>query len=95
MPDDAFFSPDGQYIIATQEDDQVIRVIAVATCTIIYRYGQPGVPGAGPDRLFNPDDAMLTPAGAIVSADIKNCRGYHCAALAHRDAGIGRTMHVC
>ena len=27
-PDDAFFSPDGRYIIATQEDDYVISVIA-------------------------------------------------------------------
>ena len=24
VPDDAFFSPDGRYIVATQEDDQVI-----------------------------------------------------------------------
>jgi hypothetical protein len=30
VPDDAFFSPDGRYIIATQEDDFVITVIAVA-----------------------------------------------------------------
>jgi hypothetical protein len=45
-----------------------------ATNTIVYRYGVPGVPGAGPDHLFNPDDAMLTPAGVLISADIKNCR---------------------
>ena len=31
VPDDAFFSPDGRYIIATEEDDQVISVINVAT----------------------------------------------------------------
>jgi hypothetical protein len=73
-PDDAFFSPDGRYIIATQEDDYVISVIDVATRKIVYRYGRPGVPGSGPDRLWNPDDAMLTPAGEIVAADIKNCR---------------------
>ena len=30
QPDDAFFSPDGKYIIATQEDDQVISVISLA-----------------------------------------------------------------
>jgi hypothetical protein len=74
VPDDAFFSPDGKYIIATQEDDFVISVISVAARKIVYRYGVPGVPGAGPNHLFNPDDAMLTPGGAIVSADIKNCR---------------------
>lgn len=73
-PDDAFFSPDGRYIIATQEDDDVITVINVATSKIAYRYGTPGVPGSGPDQLWNPDDAMLTPAGRIVVADIKNCR---------------------
>ena len=31
VPDDAFFSPDGRYIIATQEDDYVISVIDIAT----------------------------------------------------------------
>ena len=73
QPDDAFFSPDGKSIIATQEDDQVISVISVATSRItpVRRAGDAGF-GAG--HLFNPDDAMLTPAGVIVSADIKNCR---------------------
>jgi DNA-binding beta-propeller fold protein YncE len=74
VPDDAFFSPDGKYIIATQEDDFVISVISVASGKIVYRYGVPGVPGSGPNHLFNPDDAMLTPGGVIISADIKNCR---------------------
>jgi DNA-binding beta-propeller fold protein YncE len=73
-PDDAFFSPDGKYIIATQEDDFVISVISVAAARIVYRYGVPGVPGAGPNHLSNPDDALLTPGGVIVAADIKNCR---------------------
>jgi DNA-binding beta-propeller fold protein YncE len=73
-PDDAFFSADGRYIVATQEDDQVISVISVASGKIAYRYGVPGVPGAGPGHLSNPDDAMLTPRGVIVAADIKNCR---------------------
>ena len=74
QPDDAFFSPDGQSIVVTQEDDQVISVISVTASRIIYRYGVPGAPGAGPDHLFNPDDAMVLPGGGILSADIKNCR---------------------
>ena len=74
VPDDAFFSPDGRYIIATQEDDQVISVIDVATRKLVYRYGRPGVPGVGPNRVDNPDDAMMAPDGDIVLADIKNCR---------------------
>jgi DNA-binding beta-propeller fold protein YncE len=96
QPDDAFFSPDGRSIIATQEDDQVISVISVATSRITYRYGVPGRPGSGPDRLFNPDDAMLTPAGVIVSADIKNCRLVIITPPAHTlTRVIGRTTNAC
>ena len=95
-PDDAFFSPDGRYIIATQEDDYVISVISVATSKIVYRYGVPGVPGAGPDHLFNPDDAMLTPSGVIVSADIKNCRVVIITPPAHvLTRVIGQTTNAC
>jgi DNA-binding beta-propeller fold protein YncE len=95
-PDDAFFSPDGRYIIATQEDDYVISVISVATSKIVYRYGVPGVPGAGPNHLFNPDDAMLTPTGAIVSADIKNCRIVIITPPAHAVTRvIGQTTNAC
>jgi len=32
------------------------------------------VPGGNPGHLFNPDDAMMTPADLAVPADIKNCR---------------------
>ena len=83
VPDDAFFSPDGKYIIATQEDDFVISVINVATHKIVYRYGTPGVPGSGPNHLDNPDDALLAPDGHIVGADIKNCRIITIAPPAH------------
>jgi hypothetical protein len=96
QPDDAFFSPDGKSIIATQEDDQVIGVISVATSRITYRYGVPGTPGSGPGHLFNPDDAMLTPAGVIVSADIKNCRLVIITPPGHTVTRvIGRTTNAC
>ncbi|MGH3422785.1 MAG: hypothetical protein ACRDOD_24700, partial [Streptosporangiaceae bacterium] len=96
QPDDAFFSPDGKYIVVTQEDDYVISVISLATSKIAYRYGVPGVPGAGPDHLFNPDDAMLTPAGVIVSADIKNCRLVIITPPAHTlTRVIGQTTNAC
>ena len=96
QPDDAFFSPDGKSIIATQEDNQVISVISVATSRITFRYGVPGTPGSGPDHLFNPDDAMLTPAGVIVSADIKNCRLVIITPPAHTVTRvIGRTTNAC
>ena len=73
-PDDAFFSPDGTQIIATQEEDFAATLIDVATHRIVWRYGQPGVHGSGPNRLWNPDDAMVMPNGDVVIADIKNCR---------------------
>jgi hypothetical protein len=73
VPDDAFFTPNGRYIVATQEDDFVISVIDVANQRIVYRYGRPGDPGSGPNRLHNPDDALWM-GGRILTADIKNCR---------------------
>ncbi|HEX2323547.1 MAG TPA: hypothetical protein VHJ18_31625 [Streptosporangiaceae bacterium] len=96
VPDDAFFSPDGRYIIATQEDDQVISVISVATSKIVYRYGKPGTPGMGPNRVNNPDDALLLPGGDIIAADIKNCRIILINPPAHRPAQvIGQSSNVC
>jgi DNA-binding beta-propeller fold protein YncE len=74
IPDDAFFSPDGRRVIATEEDDFVIRVIDVTGHRLVYTYGKPAVPGHVPDRLWNPDDAVLLPDGRIVTADIKNQR---------------------
>lgn len=74
IPDDAFFTPDGRHIVATEEDDYVVRVIDVARHRIVYRYGRPGVPGSGPNRLWNPDDAVMLPGGSLLMADIKNQR---------------------
>jgi hypothetical protein len=96
IPDDAFFSPDGKQIIATQEDDFVITVIDVATHRIVYRYGKPGVYGSGPNRLWNPDDAMILPGGRILTADIKNCRLLLIRLGAHRPSRIyGTTTQAC
>ena len=73
-PDDAFVSADGQSIVATQEMNETISVIDIATGRITRRYGQPGVPGPGPGHFSHPDDAMLLPGGEILAADILNCR---------------------
>jgi hypothetical protein len=73
-PDDAFVSPDGRSIVATQEEDQTISVIDIATGRITRRYGHPGVPGSGPGYYYHLDDAMLLPGGQILVADILNCR---------------------
>jgi DNA-binding beta-propeller fold protein YncE len=74
LPDDAFFSPDGHQVIVTQEDDFVISVVDIARRRIVYRYGHPGVPGSEPGYVHNPDDALMTPSGDLLTADIKNCR---------------------
>jgi len=74
LPDDAFYSPDGREVVVTQEDDFAVSILDVAHPQIVFRYGHPGVPGAEPGYLHNPDDAMLTPGGAVLAADIKNCR---------------------
>lgn len=95
-PDDAFFSPDGRYIVATQEDRAVITVIDVARHRIVYRYGSPGRPGMAADRVSNPDDAMLLPDGDILTADIKNCRLLLIRFGAHRPSRIiGRSTTAC
>ena len=50
LPDDAFFSPDGRDIIATEEDYSVISVIDLATHRIVYRYGTRACPGQARTR---------------------------------------------
>jgi len=96
FPDDAFFSPNGKQIVATQEDDFVVTVIDVATHRIVYRYGVPGESGSGPNQLWNPDDAQLLPDGYILTADIKNCRVLLIAPGAHVPARIyGQTTQAC
>ena len=96
VPDDAFFSPDGKDIVATEEDDSVISIINIATHRITYRYGTPGVPGSTANHLSNPDDAMLLPGGALLTADIKNCRVLLVRPPAHQPLRvIGQTTGFC
>lgn len=96
QPDDAFFSADGRYIVATQEDESVISVIDLASDRIVFRYGITGQPGASANHLSNPDDAMPIGAGQILSADIKNCRLLIIAIGSHRPQRvIGKTTTAC
>ncbi|HEY5012368.1 MAG TPA: PQQ-binding-like beta-propeller repeat protein [Acidimicrobiia bacterium] len=74
VPDDAFFTPDGKQIVATEEDDFVVSVIDIATRRIVWRYGTPGTSGSDANQLANPDDALMLNDGSLLSADIKNCR---------------------
>lgn len=95
-PDDAFFSPDGRYIVATQEDRSVISVIDVAADRVVFRYGVPGRPGMSANHLSNPDDAMPLGGGRIFTADIKNCRLLLLEVGSHRPQRvIGRSTTAC
>jgi len=93
VPDDAFFSPDGTKIVATQEDDFAVSVIDIATHRIVFRYGVPGHPGHNANHLDNPDDALMLPGGDLLMADIRNCRvvlvpfGAHTPARAYGQPG--------
>jgi len=73
-PDDVFFTPDGKQIVATQEEDQVVSIIDIATRHIVYRYGSPGSARSSVGHLSNPDDAMILPDGRLMIPDIRNCR---------------------
>ncbi|MFI5040237.1 MAG: PQQ-binding-like beta-propeller repeat protein [Acidimicrobiales bacterium] len=73
-PDDAFFTPDGRQIIATEEEYSVVSLIDVGSRRIVWRYGTPGTPGSAANHLSNPDDALVLPDGHVLMADIKNCR---------------------
>ena len=95
-PDDAFFTPDGKDIIATEEEYSVVTLIDVASRRILWRYGTPGVPGAGANQLSNPDDALVLPDGYVLTADIKNCRLLLVAPGGHAPARVyGMTTQAC
>ena len=95
-PDDAFFSEDGKRIVVTQEDEQLVSVVDIASRRLVYRYGTPGVPGSGRNHLWNPDDALLLPGGWIIVADIKNCRVLLIRIGRHTPSRIfGTTMQAC
>jgi outer membrane protein assembly factor BamB len=95
LPDDAFFSPDGTQIIATEEEYSVISVIDIARHAITYRYGTAGVPGNAPNHVANPDDAMLLPDGTLLAADIENCRLLLIAPPAHQPKRVIGTTARC
>jgi DNA-binding beta-propeller fold protein YncE len=96
VPDDAFFTPDGKQIVATEEDASVISVIDIASRRIVYRYGVPWHPGSGANHVSNPDDAMMLPSGSLITADIKNCRVLLIRPPAHRPQRvIGQPGYGC
>ncbi len=74
FPDDAFFFNRGQGIISNQEDNHTIVEIAYPSGNLLWQYGHPGVPGASPGYLDQPDDAYLLKSGTVTVADASNNR---------------------
>jgi len=74
FPDDAFFVRGGTGIISNQEDNHTIVQIGYPSGKILWQYGHPGAPGAGPGYLDQPDDAYLLKSGVITVADASNNR---------------------
>jgi hypothetical protein len=74
FPDDAFFVKGGTGIISNQEDNHTIVQIGYPSGKVIWQYGHPGAPGAGPGYLNQPDDAYLLKSGVVTVADASNNR---------------------
>lgn len=73
-PDDAFVSPDGQQIVATQEMYDTVSQVSIAGDRVVASWGHAGTPGSAPGFFSHPDDAMLLSNGDLLLADIVNCR---------------------
>ena len=74
FPDDAFFFNKGTGIISNQEDNHTIVEIGYPSGKLLWQYGHPGVPGAQPGYLDQPDDAYLLKSGIVTVADASNNR---------------------
>lgn len=72
--DDAFLSPDGHTILASEEMHQIMVRIDIASRRIVWEYGHYGRAGAGAGYLNRPDDAYPLANGDVTVADILNCR---------------------
>jgi outer membrane protein assembly factor BamB len=72
--DDAFLSPDGRTILASEEMHQVLVRIDIASRRIIWQYGHYGRTGSAAGFLNTPDDAYPLANGNVTVADIRNCR---------------------
>ena len=73
-PSDAYFSSSGRSIVVTQHLNAVVLLRGVDSGRIDYSYGHANTPGAGNDRLRDPQTGHLTASGQIVIADLGNCR---------------------
>jgi hypothetical protein len=73
-PGEAFVSRTGRTLLIAENARSVMLMRRVDNYRISYVYGLAGHPGAGEDRLSDPQTALETVTGEIVIADHDNCR---------------------
>ncbi len=72
-PVQATYTPDRHVLITDQANDRIIEV-SIATHRIVWQYGATGVSGIGPDQLNNPNSAELLANGHVLISDQGNNR---------------------
>lgn len=72
--DDVFLDPQAPIAYITDPEVDAVAAIGYPSGRLLWLYGKPGHPGAGPGQLNNPDDLVPLPSGLLALTDIKNCR---------------------
>lgn len=72
-PVQATYTPNRHVLITDQANNRIIDV-SIATRTIVWQYGTTGVSGVGADQLNNPNSAELLKNGHILISDQGNNR---------------------
>jgi hypothetical protein len=72
-PVQATYTPNRHVLITDQANNRIIDV-SIATHKIVWQYGTTGVAGIGPDQLNNPNSAELLENGHVLISDQGNNR---------------------
>jgi hypothetical protein len=72
--DDVFFTPDGNQLLANEEDNYDFHIVDYRERVIARTFGISNRRGNAEPFLNYPDDAQMMPDGKIVVADIRSCR---------------------
>jgi hypothetical protein len=72
--DDTFVEPNGQALIANEEDNNDIVEVSLLDRSVHVIFGHPGVAGSDSSHVHTPDDAYMLPSGEFTVADAYGCR---------------------
>ncbi|MDA8195581.1 MAG: PQQ-binding-like beta-propeller repeat protein [Thermaerobacter sp.] len=73
-PDDVNPMPNGGPIIVNSDASQQVYAVSPTTGKILWHYGHPGQPGAGPGYLYIPEDSYGMPGNRVTITDPGNER---------------------